>query len=235
MPTDLAPRQKGEPQPPIIGGSGYVLSRQVLLDAFQNKGRSPDLSKLRMGHKKLLGNVNRLEHLTSVAVWREDMATFIPELMRRRIVEDLLYLDGQSRPDTPYLVRCETWAELGNIKRFPHWGVGLYIGGEDAQGEISRPVSRMSTLELPERTRPPHKLVVFDLDALLGEKHVAKLRGSSTVFKDGTLFMLGRKRTVEVQLKLWKLHGYLLKDGGKEKKEELKPEDKMIPGMEDLA
>jgi hypothetical protein len=52
-------------------------------------------------------------------------------------------------------------------------------------------------------------LVVHDLRKLLGEEGVEQLRGASGLFKEGGLFLLGRRRTLDLQLLLWKLQGFL--------------------------
>jgi hypothetical protein len=54
------------------------------------------------------------------------------------------------------------------------------------------------------------KLAVHNLRELLGEEHVRKLREGSELLRDGSLFLLGRQATVNLQMLLWKLQGYLV-------------------------
>ena len=56
-------------------------------------------------------------------------------------------------------------------------------------------------------------LIIYNLDLLLGPAHVDELRRHSALFKSGSLFLLGRRRTMELQGRLWKLHGYMSRAG----------------------
>ena len=44
---------------------------------------------------------------------------------------------------------------------------------------------------------------------LLGDEYAAKVRSEAAVFGEGSIFMLAGRRTVDVQMKLWKLQGFL--------------------------
>lgn len=53
------------------------------------------------------------------------------------------------------------------------------------------------------------KLAVHDLRVILGEEHVGRLREESGLLREGSLFLLGRQATIQLQMLLWKLQGYM--------------------------
>jgi hypothetical protein len=53
------------------------------------------------------------------------------------------------------------------------------------------------------------KLVVHNMPILLGEEHLNRLRQESELLRDGSLYMLGRQATLDLQRLLWKLQGYM--------------------------
>lgn len=56
----------------------------------------------------------------------------------------------------------------------------------------------------PTTTRP-----VYNLPKLLGPANVARLRSESSVFKEGSLFLLRSQRSGPTSMKLWSLQGYV--------------------------
>ena len=77
---------------------------------------------------------------------------------------------------------------------------------KDNQTEVKP--GQLATMDI-EGVRFGAKLVVHNLDELLGEDHLAALRNESAMLRSGNLFLLGRQRTLDLQLKLWKLQGYM--------------------------
>ncbi|KAL1850466.1 hypothetical protein VTK73DRAFT_9652 [Phialemonium thermophilum] len=195
------------------GPTGYTLSR---LDLLGDGQRSKKQSYPAMIRGRLLQgeSSHRTRWAARKAPWREDMGVFLLELMRRRIVEDLLYLCRLSeQADRQYVVRRQGWDEMG---RHPFRGCVLWLGGspsgaQDAAGdaeETSREPGFFATLDV-ERARYDRKIPVHNLRMLLGEEHVDRLRRESPLMSDGNLFLVCRKRTVQLQLKLWKLQGFM--------------------------
>ncbi|KAK1770703.1 hypothetical protein QBC33DRAFT_512439 [Phialemonium atrogriseum] len=194
------------------GPTGYVLSRQQLLKEFQEGSR---FLYSKAHQKRLLrqNNPHRVGSVLKRAVWREDMDSFLLELMRRRIVEGLLYFSELcEREDRKYLIRCGSWEE---IKSHDHRGCVLWLGQDTSAPQVDRSdqqaqtgPGQLATLDI-EGGRFGGKLAVHNLRNLLGEDHLARLKESSNVLREGNLFLLGRRRTVELQLKLWKLEGYV--------------------------
>lgn len=195
------------PKPPL-GGTAYVLASQALLSGF-TKDRNP----YKNGHKRLfkMTSATRLTSSLGGAIWREDMSTWVAELMRRRIVENLLDLSALCEvAGRAYLTPCNS---VGDLKALHHRGCGLFVGAggqatADAEQARIPPESRMSVLPV-EGAKYDAVLILYNLDLLLGSGHVAELRRRSALFADGSLFLLGRKRSLELQGRLWKLQGYL--------------------------
>lgn len=140
-------------------------------------------------------------------VWREDMDTFILNLMRKKAVRLLKYLS--SRP-AAYVVKCEGYEDIQSKHQS---GAVLWLG-------------RLREEEVPtdsEGSPPPYAMVkyrsaghipVYNLPALLGLEYLHQLRDSSKFF-DGALAVIKQKRnTVETLMHLWKLMGYVVSYGG---------------------
>lgn len=126
------------------------------------------------------------------------MDSFVLNLMRRRIVEMLVYLTGKK----VYLVAGRDWDD---IRRKPQLGSILWVDGfhgEEGPGEFA-------TLEMSVQGRLK-KVPVHNLGVLLGKVYLDKLRTEAgELFAGGVLALKHRNLTVDVQLKLWKLQGYL--------------------------
>lgn len=137
-------------------------------------------------------------------VWREDMGSLVLELMRRRIVEELIYYAqlSEDAARNAYVVRCDTWEDVKDPQYNGHRGCVLWFG-EGQGGPGPRAI-----MDIPD-VRFGRKIPVHNMQALLGPEHIARLKEEAGVLREGFLFMLVRKRTMELQLKLWKLQGYL--------------------------
>ena len=132
------------------------------------------------------------------------MDILVLELLRRRIVEDLLYLSEKSvEENRKYLIKLSSLNDLEG-KHEPgcvlHMASTIASEGGDFQDSVALP---SSTIEGKD------EIPLHDITQLLGTEHVARLRGESPMLSEGSLFLLGRRRSAETQLKLWKLQGYL--------------------------
>ena len=142
------------------------------------------------------------------------MDAFVVELMRRRIAERLLYyarlVEVEKRG---YIVPCGSFDE---VKAFSHRGCLLWfspVGMPETanSGQKSAPAPpRLSTMRV-DGAKLARKLAVHNLESLLGREHLNRLRQGSDLFREGSLFLLCRKRTLDLQMKLWKLQGYMEK------------------------
>ncbi len=187
------------------GPSSYILSRQTLL---QELGRPK--SQYFCGQRRLMRQSgSHLGTVLGVAAWHSDMDVVLLELMRRRIVDSLLHFaEMVTKEDRKYLVRCERWDDA---KELNHRGCLLFLGrGEGASSESGSEYEppRLSTMDI-EGVRFGGKLAVHDLRVLLGETHMSRLRRESELLRGGSLFLLGRQATVNLQMSLWKLQGYM--------------------------
>jgi hypothetical protein len=191
-----------------MGPSAYVLSRQTLLQELQNP-QSPHFR----GERRLLRmsdhGQSKLTAALNAANWRSDMDAVLLEVLRRRAVEGLQHfanmVEDQGRK---YIVRCESWS---GVKELKHRGCLLYLGppeGASPESEPERVPPRLSTMNLGP-CRYGATIAVHNLRELLGEEHVSRLKQGSTVLSDGSLFLLGRQATVNLQMLLWKLQGYM--------------------------
>ena len=205
-----APGHALKPERPR-GGASYLLAYQSLLSGFNHK-KGP----YAMGFRKLFvqNSSGNLTDSLKGAVWREDMASWVPELMRRRIVESLLSLatlcENEGRK---YLAQCATFDDL-KLQRYG--GCGLFLGADGstadaAEAPLISPPGRMSVLHV-EGAKFDRAVVVYNLDLLLGPHHVAELRQNSSLFRSGSLYFLGRQRSLDLQGRLWKLQGYLARN-----------------------
>ncbi|KAK0727443.1 hypothetical protein B0T26DRAFT_638517 [Lasiosphaeria miniovina] len=209
----------------IATGSGsYILAHQELLKKFLVAG-----SKFRDGHKKLFrgGASVRYKKALNGAVWRKDMHTFLLELMRRRLAEELISLATMVEKDhRQYIVKC---ASYGAAKEEKHRGCLLYLGpphadsAEEANPEaiqsspapaavspsVPEPPARFSTMAVEGARNYGRTLAVHDLRPVLGPEHLNRLRQGSALFRDGELFLLARQRSLPTQLKLLKIQNYL--------------------------
>ncbi|KAK3297203.1 uncharacterized protein B0H64DRAFT_416391 [Chaetomium fimeti] len=190
------------------GPGAYTLASQRLLQELQR-----DKSPYFRGQKRLLRmsqyGQSKSGTLLNQANWRSDMDTVLLEIMRRRVVERLCYFSNMvTGSERKYLTKCEPW---NNVKDRKHRGCLLYLGPPDGNPS-SEPASeyvppRLSTMDMGP-VRFGAKLAVHNLRELLGEKHLSELR-QQELLQDGSLYLLGRKATVPLQMLLWKLQGYM--------------------------
>lgn len=195
-----------------MGPSAYVLANQTLLSEFLVRGSA----HYGVNRKLLRRNALNKTGLTGVlnkAVWREDMDVLVLKLMRRRIVDELLYLTAKCTGPLrrKYLIPLRGGYEEAREKKLR--GALVYVGGAPGIGTkgMMRPPMRVSTLEI-KGERYSTRLPVYDATVLLGEEELKRLMDEESGFwRQAQLFAVGREATVELQIKLWKLEGYMAK------------------------
>lgn len=144
------------------------------------------------------------------ATWRSDMDTVILDLLRKRAVEGLCHFARLSQEQARgYIVKCERWDDVKELK---HRGCLLYLG--QAKGTAPDPAlefvpPRLSSMDVGPAKFGVAKLAVHNLREILGDEYLEKLRQRSTLLSDGSLFLLGRQATVNLQMLLWKIQGYV--------------------------
>ncbi|KAI1330092.1 hypothetical protein F5Y16DRAFT_396658 [Xylariaceae sp. FL0255] len=197
--TKLKP---GQPHPSQPRGPGiYVLARQALISAMTEDDKN-------RGYK---GLTKRLYALTTTsysklsrgAVWRKEMDIFIRDQMQKEIIEDLLYLSKLvTEDDRFYIVKCHGWEDV----QYKHKGALLWFEDEASKAEATP--GPFATYEY-EKDGAPTAMVIHNLSLLLGTDGARKVKEEGAVFRDGFLFALARRRTVDLQMKLWRLQAYL--------------------------
>lgn len=185
--------------PRLLGPTVYTIARKEFLHAISNKkkiGYSAEFQK-HFIDSQLLKNP-RSRQLFSKARWRVDIDEFLLELMRRRVVEDL---SGLLKLKRGYVVGCKDWAAA-----FSKTQTGAYLW--TGKGEENQP-SEFVTLDLGVTKK--QKIPTHNLNTLLGEEKLEELKAKfgNKIFDSDILTLRHRRRTVDLQMKLWKLQGYL--------------------------
>lgn len=190
------PRHRPQPKSRV----GYMVARGDLVEAVSPSGPK---SKLNGKHLTMITSHPSLvrKGVIPKIVWRADMHTYLLEEMRSRIVNDLLYL-ARLRTDSgrTHLVPCASWASVS--RDMPQRGCVLW-----QSGAAGVPPGPLATLDVEgasyERAMPVH-----NLDILLGDEQLARLR-EEDLFRDNALVVARKRLSLDVQLRLWKLQGYL--------------------------
>jgi hypothetical protein len=154
-----------------------------------------------------------LRRIVEGARVRPDMAGFMLELMRRRVVEEFEYLV----PLKVYIRACKSWDDATKSSRQP--GALLWTGpirsgeleeepADDKEAQIRGP-PEFATLKIG--TVKSRKVPVHNLETLLGKDHLQRLKEKCPLFDAEILMIRHKNVTVDIQLKLWRLQGYLAK------------------------
>ncbi|RDW83319.1 hypothetical protein BP5796_04810 [Coleophoma crateriformis] len=181
-----------------IGPSVHLLGTQGLLKSMTKKGgflyKPSRFGGPRSARSKPYAT------LMGSTIWRPDMDVLVLELLRRRLVESLRYC---ARLQKGYLVPCTDW-EVAKGKG--QVGAFLWLEGEESNSD-SNP-SEFATLDI-ERGKA-HKTPVHNLPALLGGELIKELKEElPSVFENKILALKHKRNTVDLQLRLWKLQGFL--------------------------
>jgi hypothetical protein len=137
------------------------------------------------------------------AGWRNDMDELVLDLMRRRTFEDLVHVTELKRG---YVVGCKGW-EDGMAK--PQVGAFLWTGGN---GDIEMDFPpEFATLDINTKVDKTRKVPVHNLRTLLGKGKLAELREKfpTGIFENEVVVLKHKKTTVNLEMRLWKLQGYL--------------------------
>lgn len=193
----------------------HVLDRQDLIQNFEIKGQ-----RYYGSHKRLASNPGAPAP-AKTAKWRPDMYGVILDQRRRQIMEDLLYLTTLCEENgRKYIIKV---TDAKYAATYVHRAAFLWLGEEKASGseqgdqesagEAEKTEKKgidpeqYATLDIdgdPTTTRP-----VYNLPKLLGPANVARLRSETSIFKDGSLFLLRSQRSGALNKRLWSLQGYV--------------------------
>jgi hypothetical protein len=187
------------------GPKSYVLARQRALAGLP-KGRP--LAKLRILESSFPIRVRDrgpIQQVFEDAKIRPDIDTFVLELLRRRATEHLVYVTKLGA----YILKCAGWKEAIDPKT--QGSAILWIGGVPAEQSkfdtIVEPPEFATVDVLDEHGK--RRIPVHNLEVLLGKYHVQRLKETCDIFKDEFLVIKNRKLTVEIEMKLWQLQGYM--------------------------
>ncbi|TDZ35214.1 hypothetical protein CTRI78_v011536 [Colletotrichum trifolii] len=137
------------------------------------------------------------------------MDDVVLENMRRHIVKAFLYYIKLNEKDSrDYLRPCPSW---DGVRKMKHRGCLLWL--PQPEGESLEHRTGLSALEQFATFDVPYakwqkSLPIYDLERLLGPDHLATLR-ELPLFRENSLLMLGKRRSIPTQLYLWKIQGYL--------------------------
>lgn len=196
------------------GPAAYVLARQDLLSSFAVKK-----SGFENAPKQITGVTFKHRNLADKAVWRKDMDTYILELMRRAVVDDILYLSRLCAEEGRYyIVKCYGWGDV----QYKHKGAMLWFGEPQEEGAVTNQTKTNDTSNEPgpfatfdiqkedvQGEKMTTSVAVHNVPMLLGAEQARRVKEEAAALKDGSIFMLAGRRTADLQLKLWKLQGYL--------------------------
>ncbi|KAI1366566.1 hypothetical protein F5Y08DRAFT_300998 [Xylaria arbuscula] len=187
------------------GPSAYVLARQDLISSFVVKKSAYEK------HPKRLfgGSSSQYTRFSHRAVWREDMDSVVLERLQQGIIKDLLYLSRLCSEDSRhYIVKCHGWDDV----QYKHEGAVLWFGvspEHDGATTSEGQPGPFATYDITKANSTTTSVAVHNMRMLLGDAGAAEVKEKSAVLQDGFLFMLAGRRTTNLQLKLWKLQGYL--------------------------
>lgn len=147
-------------------------------------------------------------------IWREDMDTFVLEILRENVARRLAYLASST---AAYISSCR---DHEHISKHHQVGAVLWLGpkSENTVEPGFSDKDGAATGDFGELGPPPyamhhyknHYIPVYNLLTLLGAAKLRNLRETSSYhFGDQYAVIKMKRLTVEVQLELWKLLGYL--------------------------
>lgn len=143
-------------------------------------------------------------------VWREDMDTVVLEMLRRNVAKDLKYL--ASRP-AAYIAACKSHDNISD-----HTQISAVLSLAPDAAVSSREASSDTPASSGAQGLPPYAMrrykdcyiPYYNLFTLLGPTHLQSLRDSKPDHFGGQIAVIkAKRRTVRLQLALWKLMGYL--------------------------
>lgn len=186
------------------GPRAYVLARQDLISAFATKRSGYEHQPRRL----FGGSSSRYAKLSGTAVWREDMDSLILHRMRQEIIKDLFYISGLcTEENRSYIVACHSWDD---VKHKPNGSV-LWFEDAPILNEVANPDAQPGPFSIYNTNTDSgtNSMALHNIPMLLGAQNAARIRQKPAMFGDASLFMLTGRRTTDLQLKLWRLQGYL--------------------------
>lgn len=142
---------------------------------------------------------------TDDVVWREDMDSFVLDLMRKKAVRLLKYL---SFKPAAYVAACEIYQDVQKKRQA---GAALWLGNASAY-ETRNPGEEPPHPYAMVKYRTACQIPVYNLPALLGPEYLHLLRESSQSFNGALVVIKQKRNTTETLMHLWKLMGYMVSE-----------------------
>ncbi|ODA79045.1 hypothetical protein RJ55_04636 [Drechmeria coniospora] len=184
--------------------TSYTLCRKSLVDSLG--GPSKKNAALLLAGRTGMAVAPEMRN----SVWRADMGEVLLGMMRRHVVNALVVL-SQARPGEEERVGnrlvhpCASWEAAKDVKLR---GCLLRLPKHQSPDETG---GGYATLDIHE-AQYGRKMMVYDLDWLLGDTEVTRLRQEAPPFGQHELFVLKQwnsLRVMRLHLLLWRLQGYL--------------------------
>ena len=200
----------------ILESSGRTLSSTHFLASGQVLAHVSGLTPPK--YKRLMPYRWRQDSSVKIPdiIWREDMNVFVLEILRRNLLQTLLYL--ASRP-AAYIVPCSHYDSINNHDQV---ATVLWLRKDaDAPTHQGWSTGEANSFDIKGTAPPPyamhyHKgryIPCYNIAALLGPVHLNALQASRPGEYGEQFAVLKLKRnTVKVQLEMWKVLGYIIKD-----------------------
>ncbi len=151
-------------------------------------------------------------------VWREDMDEYVLSLLRNNVTQSLRYLGSRT---AGYIQRCDGWDYVGKHHQVsavlwlgdttPNFKVVPQNPAQDTNADPFEPTAKRDS-------GPPTYAMVqyrgryipsYNLPFVLAGKHLGSLKDDCVSMRGSLAVVKQKHATVEVQLALWKLMGYL--------------------------
>ncbi|KIM95133.1 hypothetical protein OIDMADRAFT_135244 [Oidiodendron maius Zn] len=192
-----------------MGPKAYILARQHALAGLP---RGKPLAKLQILESSFPIKVRErgsLQQIIENAKIRPDIDTFVLELLRRRASEQLAYVTKLGA----YILKCADWKEA--IMPETHASAILWIGGvpeEQRKFDSIIEPPEFATVDIVTKSGK-RRIPVHNLEMLLGGEHLQRLKDTFDIFKEEFLIIKNARLTVELEMKLWQLQGFLAEHG----------------------
>ncbi|KAF4785850.1 hypothetical protein HER10_EVM0010636 [Colletotrichum scovillei] len=230
LPEDPLVKQKETDQLLLKSPSAYVVSRKPVIDSMAGKrGKTP----FGDGWRTLLGRNPKVMNsdIPKRLVWREDMGDFVLENLRKNIMKYITEHVEADEGHSSCIQPLETWEDVHDAQKrscLLWYDANRIPAGESRWDEWMKEgkVKPFATYDVPD-AKYEKSLPVYDIGRLMGPKYLAKLR-EMPVFREHSLFVVKKKRSIPLQLYLWKLQAYVAEYPTAEKVAEVSAEQRRL-------
>ncbi|KAI3530485.1 hypothetical protein CSPX01_14818 [Colletotrichum filicis] len=230
LPEDPVAKQKETDQLLLKSPSAYVVSRKPVIDSMAGKrGKTP----FGDGWRTLLGRNPKVMNsdIPKRLVWRQDMGDFVLENLRKNIMKYVTWHVEAGEGRSSCIQPLETWEDVHDAQKrscLLWYDEANIPTGESRWDEWMKKgkVKPFATYDVPD-AKYEKSLPIYDIGRLMGPKYLAKLR-EIPVFRERSLFVVKKKRSIPLQLYLWKLQAYMAEYPSAEKVAEVSAEKRRL-------